>query len=85
MEDSTPNRVRDSLGGIGGVVHELPPLSTNDWLHLPRSSFNGFRLAYLDAAQVFSSGRFRANSPIHIIMADTLLSGPALVAKRRRL
>jgi hypothetical protein len=30
MEDSTLNEVRDSLGGIGGVVHELPPLSSND-------------------------------------------------------
>ena len=29
------NEVR---GSIGGVVHELPPLSTSDWLHLPRSS-----------------------------------------------
>jgi hypothetical protein len=35
MEDSTLNEVR---GSIGGVVHELPPLSTSDWLHLPRSS-----------------------------------------------
>jgi hypothetical protein len=26
MEDSTLNEVRDSLGGIGDVVHELPPL-----------------------------------------------------------
>src|SRR5229473_2773476 len=41
MEDSTLNEVRDSLGGIGGVVHELPPLSTSD----------GSRLAYLDAAR----------------------------------
>jgi len=38
MEDSTLNVVRDSLGGIGGVVQELPPLSTSDRLHLPRSS-----------------------------------------------
>ena len=60
MEDSTLNEVRDSLGG---VVHELPPLSTSDWLHLPRSSFNGSRLAWLDAAKYFQSGRFRANSP----------------------
>jgi hypothetical protein len=37
--------------GVGGVVHELPPLSSGDWLHLPRSSFNGSRLAYLDAAK----------------------------------
>jgi hypothetical protein len=37
--------------GIGGVVHELPPPSTNNWLHLPRSSFNGFRLADLDRAK----------------------------------
>jgi hypothetical protein len=29
MEDSTLNEVRDSLGGIGGVVHELAPLSTS--------------------------------------------------------
>jgi len=35
MEDSTLNEVRNS---IGGVVHELPPLCTGDWLHLPRSS-----------------------------------------------
>src|SRR5258708_7829831 len=31
MNDSTLNEVR---GSIGGVVHELPPLSTSDWLHL---------------------------------------------------
>jgi hypothetical protein len=41
MEDSTLNDVRDSLGGIGDVVHELPPLSTSD----------GSRLAYLEAAR----------------------------------
>jgi hypothetical protein len=41
MEDSTLNEVRDSLFGIGDVVHELPPLSVSD----------GFRLTYLDAAK----------------------------------
>ena len=30
MEDSTLNDVRDSLGGIGDVVHELPPLFATD-------------------------------------------------------
>jgi hypothetical protein len=30
MEDSTLNDVWDSLGGIGDVVHELPPLSTSE-------------------------------------------------------
>jgi hypothetical protein len=85
MEDSTLNEVRDSLGGIGGVVHELPPLSTSDWLHLPRSSFNGSRLAYLGAAKYFHRVVFERTHRIHIIMADTLLSGPALVAKRHRL
>jgi hypothetical protein len=34
MEASTLNEVRRN---IGGVVHELPPLSTSDRLHLPRS------------------------------------------------
>jgi hypothetical protein len=34
MEDPTLNELRDSLGGIDNVVHELPPLSTSDWLHL---------------------------------------------------
>ena len=41
MEDPTLNELRDSLGGIDNVVHELPPLSTSDWLHLPRSSSDG--------------------------------------------
>jgi hypothetical protein len=36
MEDSTLNEVRDSLGGSGDVVHELP---------------HGFRLTYLDATK----------------------------------
>ena len=40
MEGPTLNEVRDSLGGIGGVVHELPPLSTRD----------GSRLTDLDAS-----------------------------------
>jgi hypothetical protein len=40
MEAPTPNEVRDSLGGIGDVVHELPPLSTS----------GGSRLTYLDAS-----------------------------------
>ena len=53
MEGSTLNEVRDGVGGIGDVVHELPPLSTSDRLHLPRSSFNGSRLVYLDAAKYF--------------------------------
>jgi hypothetical protein len=42
MEESTLNGVRDSRdsrGGVGDIVHELPPLSTGD----------GSRLAYLDA------------------------------------
>jgi hypothetical protein len=30
MEDSTLIELRDGLGGIGDVVHELPPLSTGD-------------------------------------------------------
>jgi hypothetical protein len=34
MEDPTLNELWDSLGGIDNVVHELPPLSTSDWLHL---------------------------------------------------
>jgi hypothetical protein len=85
MEDSTLNEVRDSLGGIGGVVHELPPLSTSDWLHLPRFSFNGSRLAYLDAAKYFHRVVFERTHGIQIIMADTPLSGPALVAKCHRL
>jgi hypothetical protein len=85
MEDSTLNEVRDSLGGIGGVVHELPPLSTSDWLHLSRPSFNGSRLAYLDAAKYLHRVVFVRTNDIHIIMVDTLLSGPALFAKRHRL
>jgi hypothetical protein len=82
MEDSTPNEVRDS---IGGVVHALPPLSTSDRLHLSRSSFNGSRLAYPDATKYFHRVVFKRTHRIHIIMADTLLSGPALVAKRPHL
>jgi hypothetical protein len=39
MEGPTLNEVRDGLGGIGDVVHELPTLSTSD----------GSRLTYLDA------------------------------------
>jgi hypothetical protein len=80
VEDSTL-RVRDSLGGIGGVVHELPPVSTGDWLHLSRSSFNGSRLAYLDAAKYFHRVVL-SELTAYTIMADTLLSGPALVAER---
>jgi hypothetical protein len=38
-EGQTLNDVRDSPGGIGDVVHELPPLSTGD----------GSGLTYLDA------------------------------------
>jgi hypothetical protein len=30
IQDSTLNVVRDSPGGIGDVVHELPPRSTSD-------------------------------------------------------
>jgi hypothetical protein len=30
MDGSTLNEERDSLGVVGDVVHELPPLSTND-------------------------------------------------------
>ena len=40
MEGPTLNEVRDSLGGIGGVAHELPPLFTRD----------GSRLTDLDAS-----------------------------------
>jgi hypothetical protein len=29
--------VRDSLGGIGDVVHELPPLSTSDGSRLDKA------------------------------------------------
>jgi hypothetical protein len=33
MDGPTLNEVRDSLGGISGVVHDLPPLSTGmSWL-----------------------------------------------------
>ena len=85
MEDSTLNDVRDKLGGIGGVVHELPPLSTTERLHLPRSSFNDLRLTCLDAAKCFIGPFFERTHRIHIIMPDTPLSGPALVAKRHRL
>src|SRR4029077_18619351 len=38
MEEPTLNEGRDSLDGIGDVVHELPPLSNSNWLHPPRSS-----------------------------------------------
>jgi hypothetical protein len=40
MEAPTLNKVRHSLGGIGGVVHALPPLSTS----------GGSRLTDLDAS-----------------------------------
>ena len=40
MEAPTLNEVRNSLGGIGDAVHELPPLSTSD----------GSRLTDLDAS-----------------------------------
>jgi hypothetical protein len=38
MEDSALNELRNSLGSIDNVVHELRPFSTSDWLHLQRSS-----------------------------------------------
>jgi hypothetical protein len=41
MEESTLNEARDTIGGIGDVIHKLPPLSTS----------NGFRLAYLDVGR----------------------------------
>src|SRR5712671_7458338 len=39
MKDAALNDVRDGFGGIGGVVHELPPLSTGmSWLLLSSPS-----------------------------------------------
>jgi hypothetical protein len=38
VEDSALNELRNSLGGIDNVGHELRPFYTSDWLHLQRSS-----------------------------------------------
>src|ERR1700760_4203672 len=45
MEDTTRNELRDSLGGIGDGVPELPPLSTRDASRLafPSPTRNGRR------------------------------------------
>jgi hypothetical protein len=37
-DDMENSMLSEVLGSVGGVAHELPPLSTSDWLHLPRSS-----------------------------------------------
>jgi hypothetical protein len=39
-DGSALTEVGDRIGGIGGDGHELPPLSTSDWLHLPRSLYD---------------------------------------------
>jgi hypothetical protein len=87
MEDSTLNEVRDSLGGIGGVVHDLPPLSTRAGFiyRAPRSTVSGWPT--LTRPSILMGSFFERTHRIHIIMimADTLLSGSALVAKRHRL
>jgi hypothetical protein len=46
MEESTLNEVRDSLGGIGDVVHELPPLSTSDRSRLAYRAFDVWGIDY---------------------------------------
>src|SRR6267154_3331846 len=58
MKDAALNDVRDSFGGIGGVVHELPLLSAGmSWLLL--SSPSTFRWEQLSDRTCSSNPRIR--------------------------
>jgi hypothetical protein len=81
MKDSTLNDVRDSLGG---VVHELPPLSTSDWLHLSCSTFNGSRLAYLDAAKYVNQDNMHRTADLGLVSEGEDLKPTAQTAHSTR-
>ncbi|MEA2910117.1 MAG: hypothetical protein QOJ15_2198 [Bradyrhizobium sp.] len=79
MEDSTLNHVRDSPGG---VVHELPPLSTSDWLHLSCFSFNGSRLACLEAAKYLHRDNMHRTADLGLVSEGEDLKPTAPSSRR---